>query len=113
MSEPHLVSRSVTTSRYAISPVVVDAHLRPGTRRQEVWERLNINLADAQRHVVIVSDLGRLDLISFNEYGTPSLWWVVALVNNIKNQFEDMRVGTTLYLPRIDRINEAINDRAV
>ena len=28
------------------------------------------------------------DNVSFNLYQTPYLWWVIALLNNIENQFE-------------------------
>ena len=37
-----------------------------------------------------------LDDISTKIYGTPSLWWVVAIVNEILNPFEDIYPGKVL-----------------
>lgn len=39
-----------------------------------------------------------MDDISFITYGTPSLWWVVAIVNNIVNPFEEIYPGKVLRL---------------
>lgn len=37
-----------------------------------------------------------LDDISSKLYGSPTLWWVVALFNDIQNPFEDIEEGRTL-----------------
>lgn len=37
-----------------------------------------------------------LDSISFKVYGTPNLWWVIAIVNNVVNPFEDVYGGKVL-----------------
>lgn len=50
-----------------------------------------------------MSDEGRLDLISFRMYGTGSLWWVLALLNNIRDPFS-LPVSTSLRIPTHDRI---------
>jgi hypothetical protein len=34
------------------------------------------------------------DNISFEYYGTPNLWWLVALMNNVINPFEELEVGS-------------------
>jgi hypothetical protein len=34
-------------------------------------------------HIVLKADINRLDLISWQYYATPELWWVIAEVNNI------------------------------
>lgn len=36
------------------------------------------------------------DNISFKFYNTPSLWWVVCIVNNIVNPFEELEPGKIL-----------------
>ena len=36
------------------------------------------------------------DNISFNVYGTPYLWWVVALFNDVINPFEELDEGQNL-----------------
>ena len=37
-----------------------------------------------------------LDNISFKFYNTPQLWWVICIVNNITNPFEDIYPGKAL-----------------
>ena len=45
------------------------------------------------------------DDISSEVYGTPKLWWVVALMNNVTNPFEELEAGDNItilkeeYLP--------------
>ena len=45
----------------------------------------------------------RLDLISYDFYGTPLLWWVIAMVNNISNPF-DVEAGIVLRIPSIQTV---------
>ena len=47
---------------------------------------------------------GRLDLISQKYYGTPELWWVVALVNNIRDPLVGAEVGQTIRVPTRNRL---------
>jgi len=44
----------------------------------------------------------RLDLLAYDYYGFPKLWWVFAQRNMdvIKDPVYDMRAGTTIYLPK-------------
>jgi hypothetical protein len=37
-----------------------------------------------------------LDNISFDVYGTPFLWWVIAIFNDISNPFEELEPGSNL-----------------
>lgn len=43
-----------------------------------------------------VDEIEFLDNISNKYYDTPYLWWVIALFNDIKNPFEEIRPGTQL-----------------
>jgi len=36
------------------------------------------------------------DNISYKFYGTPNLWWIVALMNDVVNPFEELIVGDTI-----------------
>lgn len=36
------------------------------------------------------------DNISYQLYGTPNLWWVVALMNDVINPFEELEEGTNI-----------------
>ena len=46
----------------------------------------------------------RLDLISQNFYGTPELWWVIAIVNNIHDPIVGAEVGQTIRIPTRNRL---------
>lgn len=56
-------------------------------------------------YTVPVGHENRLDLISNVFYGTPSLWWVIAEVNNIGDPLAFVPKGTRLRIPNKDRIS--------
>lgn len=47
---------------------------------------------------------GRLDLISQQFYGTPELWWAVALVNNLVDPLIGFLAGQTIRIPQKTRL---------
>lgn len=62
--------------------------------------------ADASDQLFVVPPAGveRLDLIAFNFYGTPELWWVVTRLNNIQDPIVGVPVGTKLRIPTRQRL---------
>lgn len=52
-------------------------------------------------YVVRQSDLNRMDIISFNVYGNPNYWWLIALRNGIIDTRDDMFMGKKLYIPNL------------
>ena len=50
------------------------------------------------------------DNISFNLYNTPFLWWVIALLNNVTNPFEEIEDGGELNVLRDDYVYQLISD---
>lgn len=52
----------------------------------------------------------RPDLLSYDVYGTPSLWWVFAVRNKdiIQDSVFDFIPGQTIFLPQLTTINQAI-----
>jgi hypothetical protein len=50
------------------------------------------------------------DNVSFNLYGTPYLWWVIALLNNIANPFEELKDGDDLKVLRDDYVFQLTSD---
>jgi hypothetical protein len=63
-------------------------------------------VADTDRYVEVDSQyLGRLDLMSYDQYDDVELWWVIALVNDI-NTIEDMFIGQKLRVPSIANVRE-------
>jgi len=50
------------------------------------------------------------DNVSYNLYSTPFLWWVIALLNNIANPFEELEDGDILNVLREDYVYQLTAD---
>ncbi len=52
----------------------------------------------------------RPDLLAYDSYGTPKLWWVFAQrnMNVIKDPVYDMVAGTTIYLPKPESLKKLL-----
>ena len=50
------------------------------------------------------------DNISYKLYGTPKLWWIVALMNNIHNPFEDIEPGDNIKVLRDEYVYRLLKD---
>lgn len=50
------------------------------------------------------------DTISHKIYKTPHLWWVVALINNIQNPFEDLEIGDNIKVLKNTFISQILKD---
>ena len=52
----------------------------------------------------------RPDLLAYDIYGSPKLWWVFAQRNMdvIKDPVYDMVAGTTIYLPKADTLKDLL-----
>lgn len=50
------------------------------------------------------------DNVSYNLYGTPYLWWVIALINNITNPFEELSDGDELNVLKYDYVYQLLSD---
>ena len=50
------------------------------------------------------------DNISFDVYGTPFLWWMVALFNDIVNPFEELEPGSNLSILRSEYLYTLFQD---
>lgn len=50
------------------------------------------------------------DDISYKLYGTPYLWWVVALMNDVINPFEELIEGTNIKYLREDFLYNMFKD---
>lgn len=55
----------------------------------------------------------RLDLVSYAHYRTVALWWLIALVNDIENPYEDVVVGLELQIPNISEYYRFFNANSV
>jgi hypothetical protein len=54
-----------------------------------------------KQHTVKEFEIARLDLISYAEYGSVELWWLVGKVNNIIDPLQDVKTGDVLRVPSI------------
>jgi hypothetical protein len=57
-----------------------------------------------------VEDPAWWDDISWKIYGTPNLWWVIALMNNIVNPFEELEVGSNIKVLKPDFLYIVLKD---
>jgi nucleoid-associated protein YgaU len=94
-------------SRYRFSSVRLDDFVAPGRRRYTLWKSPEIDLEGADTFVVTDTEVNRVDLIAWKFYGDCSLWWVICYANNIKNAFEELKVGTVLKIPQYMKIVES------
>ena len=84
------------TSRYRNHWRVLD---NEGDLYQESYNELTITSNSADKiHEVKAGEENRLDLISYNYYGSPLLWWVIAEASDITNPF-NVPIGTLLRIP--------------
>lgn len=47
-------------------------------------------------------DIGRLDRVSFEVYGTCAYWWMIADANGFRDPISDMVAGAYMRIPRRD-----------
>lgn len=74
-------------------------------RRLGWWERRNIRQRDDDIfHTVTNSEAMRPDLIAFNQYGDPTLAWLVLQYNHIVDHIVELTEGTEIRLPPRQRV---------
>jgi hypothetical protein len=70
-----------------------------------VWNPSVIKLdGDEKIYKVPMKYEGNLDLIAYQEYKDSSLWWVIALVNNIIHPPDEVKAGMLLTIPKLNNI---------
>lgn len=67
-------------------------------------------LSDDVKTTINVTYQYRPDLLAFDLYGTPTLWWVFYQrnPNTLTKPPLDFTVGTTIYLPREDTLKATL-----
>lgn len=50
-------------------------------------------------HEVSAGEVSRLDLIAYEHYATPLLWWVIAEANDIFHPLKEVVAGKVLRIP--------------
>jgi len=77
----------------------------------DLWKKRNIPAQSDDQLITLEAKYdGRPDLLAFDLYGTPRLWWVFAVRNMdiLIDPVEDMKAGVTIYAPAKDRIVDLI-----
>lgn len=64
-----------------------------------------LDLSNASYYTLTTSDIGRLDKIATNHYGSPAYYFILSRVNNIVDHLEDMNEGDIITLPDKDTID--------
>ena len=87
-------SMFVRTPAYRVDDVVVF-----GLRREVI-------VPDVTDMIIEVTQAmsGRLDLLSYELYGTSDLWWVICDLNQIVDPMTEANTGAQLRVPRRDRL---------
>lgn len=60
-------------------------------------------------HVVSPDEVNRLDIISYNFYGSSSYWWAIALANNLIDPFV-INEGVMLRIPSLATLSNPSNN---
>lgn len=65
------------------------------------WENSAANLKARPANIAVVPNgmAGRPDLISHSIYGTTSNWWIICVVNDIIDPFEELIPGKKIKIP--------------
>lgn len=97
------------TSRFKKTPVFE----KDGKVFYGLWVPPEIKMDGNEKEIEIDRDFGNLDLIAHREYGDRSLYWAIALVNNIKDIESTIKPGMKIKIPKRNNINSALTDSAV
>lgn len=83
---------------------------REGEQFLVLRKALNLAQDSGDTYITLTEDMiKRPDMISYNAYKTPDLWWVIMEYNNVSDPFFDLRINQMLRIPKIERVLDAIN----
>lgn len=57
--------------------------------------------SEDQYHVVVQTDVRRIDLLAHKYYGNVDLWWIIAEANHLTNPLF-LEIGQVLRIPALD-----------
>lgn len=89
-----MAQNSKSTSQYVLTPIV-NFYL-------DIWVPVTVNSSSSDTIITIPPSFNqRPDLLSFQEYGTPDLWWVFAVRNPdiLIDPINDFVAGLQIYVP--------------
>lgn len=68
----------------------------------------NVTVNNTDFYKIVVTSADRLDLLAKKYYKDSTLWWVIAMANNLEGDSIIVTPGTTLYIPKQRILNEYI-----
>jgi hypothetical protein len=76
----------------------------------EFWDTLFLNGIAPQNDDTsyTLRDGDRIDLLAFNFYGDPVLWWVIAVANNLEFLPTDLKGGQILRIPSVNYVTKTL-----
>ena len=99
-SKPH---KYIHISRYANISLITDS--RFNEKYHETVFNYKVKESNGDKFITLDRDT-RLDVLANKYYADPSLWWVIAMANNIMDGLETVKLGTVLRIPPILNIYE-------
>ncbi len=78
--------------------------------------RQPLNLVEDAGDVLVTVDnrfVNRPDLVADLAYGDSTLWWVIYDFNGIRDPLFDLKLGTILRIPALERVLAAIDQLGV
>lgn len=75
---------------------------------EDVANMPSFKYADGDEIIVPTECQHRPDLLSYQQYGTSRLWWVIAMANAdvLRDPVWDLRSGMTLFIPNKKSLRE-------
>ena len=85
-----------------------------GTRYMNIWRSFTIN-DDITSETIFyntheVDNDEWWDNISYYHYGTSKLWWVIAMMNDTVNPFEELEVGSNIKILREEYVYQLLQE---
>lgn len=76
----------------------------------DIWKQPNISLNDSEEIVIDQRYDRRPDLMAYDTYGTPNLWWVFAVVNKdtLIDPTEDFIAGKKIIVPANNEVSKLL-----
>ena len=85
-----------------------------GVRLQNVWRSYSLNPEVAEETYFFtlynMNDDDWWDNISFLAYDTPYLWWILCVMNNVQNPFEEVSPGQETNILRDNYLYQVIKE---
>jgi len=92
-------------NRYTYSAIQTE----PSTKRKYLGSTIYPKIAPTDNDLYIISEVtDRLDLLANKYYGDRSLWWVIAVANNINDASFYVKEGLQLRIP--SNLSQILND---